>query len=147
MSLRVASTPVPTTNLAGPIDKNVADGGSAPAPSESAAPVCRADPPAAADLAAGLSAPSGRAQFRANTIDSLKSRAKTAGLTQAEADALGEALNKYYGPDFNREADLVRSALTSDNPARAARTYLDLAPKRGANPDRISPDVARALVM
>src|SRR5215472_14032197 len=147
MSLRVDSTPVPTTNLACPIETDVADGGSAPAPSESAAPVCTADPPAAADPAAGLNAAIGQAQLRTNTIDSLKSQAKTAGLTKAEADALGEALNKYYGPDFNREADLVRSALTSDNPARAARTYLDLAPKRAANPDRISPDVARALVM
>src|SRR5262249_49019348 len=147
MSLRVDATPIPNTNLACPINADVADGGSAPAPSESAAPVCTADPPASADPAAGLNAAIGQAQLRSNTIDSLKTQAKAVGLSQTEADALGEALNKYYCPDFNREADLVRSALTSDNPSRAARTYLDLAPKRAANPDRISPDVARALVM
>jgi hypothetical protein len=86
-------------------------------------------------------------QLRTNTIDNVKSQAKAAGLTQTEADALGDALNKYQGRDFNREVDLVRTALASNNPARATRTYLDLAPKRSANPDRISPDVARALVM
>jgi hypothetical protein len=86
-------------------------------------------------------------QLRTNTIDNVKSQAKAAGLNQVEADALGDALNKYHGRDFNREVDLVRSALASDNPARAARTYLDLAPKRSANPDRISPEVARTLVM
>jgi hypothetical protein len=89
----------------------------------------------------------GQVQVRQNTIDSLRSQARADGLSQAEADGLGAALNKYQGQDFNRETSLVRSALSSDNPSRAARTYLDLAPKRSANPDRISPDVARALVM
>jgi hypothetical protein len=146
MSTRVDFTPIPNTSLTCPISTDVADG-SAQAPPESAGPVCTAEPPEAPDPAAGLNSTIGQAQLRTNTIDGLKAQAKAAGLNQAETDALGDTLNKYHSRDFNREVDLVRSALASDNPARAARTYLDLAPQRSAHPDRITPDVARALVM
>jgi hypothetical protein len=89
----------------------------------------------------------GQVQLRQNTVDQLKTQAKNMGLTQAEADALGAAVSKFQGQDFNRETDLVRNALNSNNPSRAARTYLDLAPVRESNPQRITPQIAQALVM
>jgi hypothetical protein len=84
---------------------------------------------------------------RVNTVDSLTDKAKAAGLSQDEANALGNYLFSLPKADFARETALVREALNSDNPKRALGTYLDLIPARNAAPNRITPAIVRDLVM
>src|SRR5215472_17067011 len=117
MSLRVDSSSTLNPNLKCDLNTDIAGGDSAPPLSESGAPVCTANAPEAADPAARLNSAIGQVQLRTNTINNVKSQAKAAGLSQTEADALGDTLDNYQGRDFNREVDLVRTALGSDNPA------------------------------
>jgi Papain-like cysteine protease AvrRpt2 len=147
MSLRVESNS--DVNAVGTCELNpdIAMGGQPPNTATGEENVCTATAPDGADPLGGLTSLMGQVQVRSNTVDGLKAQAKAAGLTQAEVDSLGEALSKFQGQDFNRETTLVRNALSSDNPARALRTYLDLAPMRTANPNRITPEITRALVM
>jgi hypothetical protein len=83
---------------------------------------------------------------RLNAVDDLKAQAQAAGVTPDDAQALSNYLFSLSDKDFARESSIVRDALTSDNPARAAGTYLDLLQARQGAPDRITPDIARDLV-
>jgi hypothetical protein len=147
MSLRIDSNPDPAVTGTCELNTDMDVSGGAPAAPAAEESVCTATAPDAADPLQGFSALMGQVQLRNNTVDALKTQAKALGLTQAEADSLGAALSKFQGQDFNRETTLVRNALASDNPARAARTYTDLAPIRTANPERITPEITQALVM
>lgn len=147
MSLRVDSSPNLYTAGVCDVNPDIAAGESAATLPDGSDAVCTASPAATPASNTVLDSLIGQVQLRQNTIDSLEGQAKAKGLSQAEAGALSDTLKKFQGHDFNREVALVRDALASDNPTRAARTYLDLAPKRAANPDRISPEIARALVM
>jgi hypothetical protein len=147
MSLRVESTPDPGVSRACELNADMAAGGQAPNAPAGEETVCRLTDADTADPLGGLNSLMGQVQVRMNAVDRLKSQAKAAGLTQAEADALGDSLSKFQGQDFNRETNLLRNALNSGNPARAVRTYLDLAPMRTTHPERITPDIAQALVM
>jgi hypothetical protein len=144
MSLRVGGTSNVTVAEVCEAETDLANSSSMP---DSSAAVCSVPAQDVESLANELNALVAQVQLRKNTTDSLQAQARTAGLSQTESDALGSGLNKYQGADFAREVGLVRNALGSTNAARAVRTYLDLVPKRAASPDRISPDVTRALVM
>jgi hypothetical protein len=95
----------------------------------------------------GLEANFALLKLQDSEIDTLKGSAKGAGLTDAEVAKLGTTLQNLPPRDRAKDIKLVKDALASDNPDRAVRTYMDVAPKRAAHPDRITPDIERTLVM
>jgi type VI secretion system secreted protein VgrG len=127
-------------------------GASGPAGGSGAPPAKRAAAAGASSGGSGAAAMKGAASLPSSSpnarIDQLKKRAKAAGLTDAEVEKLGKTLVARRPPtEQARDIQLLNAALASDNPDRAVRTYLELAPKRAAHPDRITPDVQRALVL
>ena len=88
-----------------------------------------------------------RYAVRLNAVNGLEDQAKAAGLKPDEVKALGDYLFSLPQSDFARESSLVRDALKSDNPGRALGTYVDLIAKRHDAPNRITPEIARDLVM
>jgi len=87
------------------------------------------------------------ARLRNQTIQGLQDEARAAGLNATEASRLADSLRGLPSADFTREVGLLRDALASQNPDRALRTYLDLVPLRQSHPNRITPEIARTLVM
>lgn len=75
----------------------------------------------------------------------LVARAKEAGLGPTQAAQLESILRN--SKDFSTDAKLVDDLLKTENPARALKTFTDLDIDRRQHPDRITPDVVRALSM
>src|SRR5262245_56956725 len=106
MPLRVESNPDPGVAATCELNTGMAVGGHAPDPPTVEEAVCRPTVPDPADPLEQLKSLMGQVQVRRNTVDGLKAQAKAAGLTQAEADSLADALSKFQGQDFNRETTL-----------------------------------------
>ena len=77
------------------------------------------------------------------TTSNLVARAEQAGLSPLETEKLESILQD--STSFEADAQLVEELLTSDNPARALRTFNDLDVYRSQNGDRITPDIVRVL--
>jgi hypothetical protein len=81
----------------------------------------------------------------ARTIHSLVERARKEGLAESEVQKLESILRN--SKDFDSDAQVVASVLARGNPARGLRTFNDLDVYRREHPDRITPDVVRALAL
>ena len=86
-------------------------------------------------------------RMRQTTASDLVAKALSAGLSPMQAAKLSSHLNSLPASQFNQQASLVQDAMKSGEPERALKTYLDVAPMQMAHPDRITPDIERALVM
>ena len=78
---------------------------------------------------------------------SLGAQAMAKGVSAADSAKIVDSIRSLPPAEFARESKLINDALNSKNPDRALATYAELAPIRQQNPSRVTPDIARNLVM